>query len=379
MRINVGRQGNRVLFGFPDYSADQTPNGLYRSVDSGLSWTLVFPATDTQAPEPVVSPTFADDGLALLAVRDTIYRSTDEGATWTTLASWPNWRVHQIVFSPDFGADRTIFASASAGGFRGDTGSREEYQAFLAAIGGDGDLFKSTDGGMTWTSSSVGLELDGVPARHIEAIAVSPNFAQDRTAFAYAFGVDSVPGHTGPSGQQVSRAALFVTADGGASWRFLWERPSSATWTAAQASIRYLVAPGLLVLSPQFGVNGIALMAVHSAGPSPHNGFCQLYRTADFGQTWIPSFSEPPAGLTPYSCQGLAMAGQDGRTAIWMSTRDGYSWSRSLDGGATVQGLHVGGPGPSAVSLLADGTVMEAWQEGIRILPSSAQIPAATR
>jgi len=122
-----------------------------------------------------LSPEFADDQTAFIAIRDVLLRSTDGGWEWQQL--W-NGLTHVapfsgVVVSPAFGDDATVFATTE----------------------GDG-VFRSTDGGETWSPSSTGM----VDLR-VEEIALSPTFAADDEAAALT-----------------ADGTLHLSQDGGATW-----------------------------------------------------------------------------------------------------------------------------------------------------------------
>jgi len=114
-----------------------------------------------------VSPRFADDHTVFaLTWFEGLYRSSDGGQTWELSADGlicdpqadtPEFRVahyDDIEVSDNFGKDRTVFV----GGFNG--------------------LFYSDDGGLRWR------ELESFSSRVITALAVSPNYKNDRTVVA---------------------------------------------------------------------------------------------------------------------------------------------------------------------------------------------------
>jgi len=94
--------------------------------------------------------------------------------SWTQLGGPGGGKINAVAVSPDFVADSTILAGTNAG------------------------IFKSTDGGISWNSSSNGLESPGT-----YALAFSPDFASDSTVFV---GTSS---------------GIFKSTDGGASWSVL--------------------------------------------------------------------------------------------------------------------------------------------------------------
>ncbi|MCB0060566.1 MAG: hypothetical protein KDE19_00555, partial [Caldilineaceae bacterium] len=104
-----------------------------------------------------VSADFENDGIALAATGAGIYRTTDHGKGWQrAITGFTDVSAVAITFAPDNRGERPIaFASAETG-----------------------RLYRSEDGGMTWSELTTwaGLGL-------VTAIALSPDYANDKTIF----------------------------------------------------------------------------------------------------------------------------------------------------------------------------------------------------
>lgn len=227
---------HNVVFS-PDYAHDHTIftttwTEFVTSRNGGRSWhgvTVAPPPPDSDLRQFVigVSPAYATDRTIFLGTRQgDLYRSTDSGkaGTWRTAALLGS-RVRSIVLSPGFATDHTMFASTELHGVQRSTDGGDTWTrvgpAELAVLAispdfvADGTLFAGTttglevshDRGDTWASAPgsspavVGVR-SPVAAGRIEAVALSPAFATDRTMLV-----------------SVSGTGLFRSTDGGGSFR----------------------------------------------------------------------------------------------------------------------------------------------------------------
>jgi photosystem II stability/assembly factor-like uncharacterized protein len=142
-------------------SPAQEPNTLYAlddhgnfssldlSLDGGATWTTqpVQPEATTLAFSPVSASTLyanGPSGSGIPGVQDLVRRSLDRGATWTTLLTLLGGTVHAIVVDP---ADPLRIAVG-----------------FEQSVAGEvhGSVFRSVDGGITWSSADLSPDRPGV-------------------------------------------------------------------------------------------------------------------------------------------------------------------------------------------------------------------------
>lgn len=203
---------------------------------------------------------------------------------------------------------------------RGPIASISVSPAGFALAGGLGGLFRSTDGGMTWSWRRTNL-----PDHRVSIVRVSP--ANPLSVLV-----------TTPSG-------IFSSADGGLSWKAPTASPAgSVTLLEADAAGRWYAA------TDAFGV----------------------FRSDDDGRSWKPARSGLPAGsvgLFP-EVWGLAVAPQDGTVFVAFG-RFGFAGTpavfRSTDHGETWQpaGAALTQPaGPVAVDSTDSRTVYAADSGG---------------
>ncbi|MFN2241495.1 MAG: hypothetical protein ACK2U2_04355 [Anaerolineae bacterium] len=251
---------------------------LYQSDDEGRAWQRIDAGLPQRGVQTIaVSPQFAQDGTLFAALMATneglgIWKSTNGGRSWQIASrGLTDLAVTDLAISPDFGADGTLFATTRRQGlFRSTDGGgtwqrltgryqlAEDYPpppggVFLSPTYGrdktvfviHSELYRSTDGGESWTRSFADMS----------AVALSPGFATDRTAF----------GWSGSGG-------VLRTSDGGDTWQ-----PANAGLAlSGYGSGRILVSPDLTETQTLYLVWSPATPEVPQ----------QVFRSTDGAATW---------------------------------------------------------------------------------------------
>lgn len=318
------------------------------------AWRGAGGETDQDAWEPMpgpyggsvaalaVSPAYPEDHMAFAGLRSQgVYRTNDSGTTWQ-LAGLDGSVVVALALSPAFAEDRLLFAttgmwptgysvhrSADEGGSWQDitppwTGlpsppglavSPDFAQDRTLYVTGGYQTFVSTDSGDTF------VQPGGWFATHdIAQIAFSPAYAVDRTLFARVPGeglYKSVDGglNWNPAGPGVDLSTLAVSPDYAADATLLALAESSgqlyasydggANWSMGSL----IVTPGghhSLHFSPTFSPGERVVLAASSADLG-------AYRSEDGGATWAPVGWYDPAfayegGFVGGSVYALALA-----------------------------------------------------------------------
>ncbi len=129
-----------------------------------LAGAVSQPGRGTQVKSLALSPAFVTDKTLFLGglYDATFWKSTNGGTSFSLIAGAPQG-IEDIAVSPAYATDRTLFVAS-----RGDR------------FGVGAGIYRSTDGGATWSKLANGLPLDGQPYR----LRVSPGFATDRTIVA---------------------------------------------------------------------------------------------------------------------------------------------------------------------------------------------------
>jgi hypothetical protein len=353
----------RVLFALPRREEERAEQSVFRSTDDGLTWSSVAPTN--RGARLVVSPDVRHDHQLLLVSGGTVQRSLDAGASWSALDPSPGQLVQDAVFSPSFSTDRTILLVATAGGYPSLTspGDRD-----VAAYGErSAGILVSMDGGASWQPSTSGLELEGAPFRHVQALAISPTFARDGTLFAFAWGALGATSDTGGLVVGVT-GALFRSRDRGASWQMVKPPQDRASIGRAGRATRLFAA---VAVAPDFADSGLALMTLSRDGGSPASGSCSLDWTVDGGDTWSSRAEE-----TSYGGCGTVRFGGGPHTAMWTTySSGGGGWRMTRDGGVTEAPFAIFDPagGPEAPAAVGqDGTLLAIGPSGLWALGPSA-------
>ena len=313
--------GLKVSPGFKD---DETVfvtlggSGFFKSNNEGMSWNEKNRGFDTDSFGAVrlaslaVSPGYPADGTLFAgtgkfgAARTDddaqLWRERRDGLPQNKLGAF--FPIITISFSPDYTADQTLFAGAQGHG-----------------------AFRTVNDGRDWAAVNTGLTADDV-----NAFAVSPAFAADRTVYA------------------ATSSGVFKSADGGVTWAL--------------------------------SSNGITLLGINSVAPSP--GFATdktilvgttggVFKSTDGGVTW----TQADGGLTNFTINSVALSpGFPTDRTGFIGTGAGIF--RTSDGGATwaeadfdiAVDVETGKPGPvSAVALSpnfpADGKAFAATDFGV--------------
>ncbi|MBP7549098.1 MAG: glycosyl hydrolase [Gemmatimonadaceae bacterium] len=173
-------------------------DGVYKSTDQGRTWTNVGLAATRQISAVRVHPT--DPNVVYVAAQGDrwkgtaergIYRSRDGGSTWTLVLKGMNATSGASDLSMDPSNPRILYAAFW---------DHQRTPWFVRSGGAGSGLWKSTDGGDTWTRLTQGL-----PALMGKiGVAVSP--AQPDRVFAIV---------------EAEKGGLYRSDDAGRTWRLL--------------------------------------------------------------------------------------------------------------------------------------------------------------
>jgi photosystem II stability/assembly factor-like uncharacterized protein len=266
----VGPEGNRVsaVAGAPGdplvYYAGSASGGVWKTEDGGVHWRPVF---DEQAAQSIgalaVAPSdhnivWAGTGEAWIrshiSIGDGIYKSTDAGKTWTRMGLEKTGRIGRVIVHPanpdiviacalgtaygpqpergvfrtsDGGAtwQRTLFVDDKVGcsDVAMDPGNPRILFAGMWQIeihtwgresgGPGGGLFRSTDGGISWTK----LTGHGLPTHPVGKVMPAIAHSNPKRIYATIETGDGIP----LKAQETDRGQIWRSDDGGDTWRMV--------------------------------------------------------------------------------------------------------------------------------------------------------------
>jgi photosystem II stability/assembly factor-like uncharacterized protein len=199
----------------------------------------------------------------------------------------------------------------------------------LLAGSGSGLIVFSHDGGKTWTQGYVADVKDAVTA-----LALSPNFTRDQTAFASTQGAGvlrSFDGgrtwHSANRGLYGLEVTALATAPTWAKGMFvlagtahdLYYSPNGGTaWNSSDSGLTDVVVTAI-AFSPNFLADGVVLLGTEAHG---------LYRSTNRGRAW-----QHLSNVTADAMVSINTLWQQG--AVYLLGTDGGEIFRSVDGGAT--------------------------------------------
>jgi photosystem II stability/assembly factor-like uncharacterized protein len=226
--------------------------GILNSTDAGATWTLLANSQfDGSSLLALVAHPTNTSLLYMAAGWAGAWTSTDGGSTWTQLGSLPGGYVCDLIMAR-FDA-KTLFAAVVS-----NSGAAQSSNG----------IYKSTDGGSTWTQLAGGLPLAAALGSQFAGGAVR---LESGTASGVVYASLLTLGPPGPS-QAVTAVQRFRTKDGGTSWKAL-----SASGGTLEARSWHL----LLAVDPK---NDKHIFA---------NDAYSLYESHDSGGSW----SEADAGI----------------------------------------------------------------------------------
>jgi len=324
--------------GQPDtYLIGAVNGGVWKTTDSGRTWKPIFDAAPTQsigaiavAPsDPAVIYVASGEGLMRpdLSVGDGIYRSADSGVTWTHLALDDAQQIPDLAVDPH---DANRVYAAVLGHPFGASAQR--------------GLYRSTDGGKTWTRILYVNDDTGA-----SFVRIDPR--DPRVLYAGLWNVRAGPWEDN-NVFDGTQGGLYKSADGGEHWRRLSE---GLPEDLSQLDV---------VIAPSNPSRLYATVATTEDGDYGSAAGLGVFRSDDAGEHWFRVTTDPRPALRigggdlpllkvdPHNPDVLYSA-----TLVMQKSIDGgVHWSslRGSPGGDDYQNLWISPDDSQRIALVSD-------------------------
>ena len=213
------RDSNVVWVGSGENASQRSAHfgdGVYKSTDAGQTWTNVGLRTSEHIGKILIDPRssntvyVASQGPLWSAGGERgLYKTTDGGTTWNAV----------LTISPDTGISDVVFNAKNPDIIYASSYQRRRAVGQMIGGGPEGGIFKSTNGGKTWTKLTNGLPKDDVGRI---ALGVDPRNPRR----VYALISAKAPRGRGfgpvaadaPAGPAIDEAGFYRSDDAGATW-----------------------------------------------------------------------------------------------------------------------------------------------------------------
>ena len=243
--------------------------GVFRSRNAGITWEPIFDNSTGAGSIGAVTmfepdPSIIWVGTGEAANRNSsgwgngVFKTTDGGQTWQNVGLADTGHIAEIALHPD---DPNIAYAASPGHLWGYSGNR--------------GLFKTTNGGETWTKLSGGLPDD--PQTGATEIVLDPRNPDVLYAGMYHRLRQPATMYSGSNS-----GGIFKSNDGGMSWRALTKGLAEGESGMIDLSI-YHKDPDIIVAAYEADENIPYNPSVPTSEQSPGTG---IYISEDSGETW---------------------------------------------------------------------------------------------
>ncbi|HXW75998.1 MAG TPA: hypothetical protein VEJ20_01160, partial [Candidatus Eremiobacteraceae bacterium] len=162
-------------------------DGIYKSTDGGKSWTKMGLADVRQIARIVIDPN--DKNHVVVAGLGDLFKDSDAGGIWTTRDGGATW-THSLYVGPSSGGSDLAMDPKDPSVVYAGIWQFRRYPWTFSSGGTQDGLYKSTDGGTTWTPVTGNGLPSGLEGRIALAIAPSDSkrvyaLIQSKSGFLY--------------------------------------------------------------------------------------------------------------------------------------------------------------------------------------------------
>jgi photosystem II stability/assembly factor-like uncharacterized protein len=380
LAVNNGCAANTLyaVFGVTTASPASNPPGLYASLDSGATWSLVLDMRTYFVPQPDPQVLCGEGSeIVLVKTANSVLRIDTATKHLDTPAITESNPLESITsLRPDPSDNRIVYAAGNASSlwqsldygltWKPLTGPTEGIEATITSlaldhqqpadlfVGTTAGLYRSSDQGTTWERTGKDLPLSA--NTRILAIEWDPEFPdQGYLLLGFNFTFETI---------------IVKSSDGGASWSFSGKGPATKSWVTAlkadHGSVFALTSSGLYRSTdqgtewstldvPDLGqASGISSFRVD---PATHDLYLITNRglliSKDDGLSWSVLVSNSGPIVNSLSANGLYYAGSN--EGIHFSGDEGASWTSRNNGLASLK-IQVVQVHPSQPELVLAGT-----------------------
>ncbi|MBB5206588.1 WD40/YVTN/BNR-like repeat-containing protein [Chiayiivirga flava] len=360
---------SRILVGYGDATSPSAT--LWRSDDGGGSWTRSNGGLDavqlrglaidpTTAATTATTHVYAVGSSRRLGVAPDpsntdggIYKSTDGGVTWSTIdaglpATYFGTRyigtVRNIVLDPRSCASPPASGPCTAGPLQTAYVTASGRANHTSGVYEAARVYKSTNAGLTWAASDIGLPLPSLAGPCPTSQIAVPLVIDPRSPDTLYLGLTL--NQTDPACPEPTVAnGIFKSTDGG------------ATWVHASGGLARVGGPG----SSHYNVLALAMDpndsdVLYAGGYRDSYDFSggRVFKSIDAGASW----SEVSVGVAGADVRALVVDPSDSDTVYagvgGGSPADPSGVYRSTDGGLTWNSFSIGLPVDAATALTVD-------------------------
>lgn len=326
----IGPEGNRftsaagIQGDHLTYYVGAASGGIWKTTDGGTTWTPIFDgypvhsigslAVAKSDPNIVWAGTGEAHIRSHISVGQGIYKSTDAGRTWRLMGLERTGRIARVVIHP---TNPNIVMACALGHAYGPQPER--------------GVFRSTDGGTTWTRTLFTDENAGC-----SDLAMNPQNPNVLFAGMWQIEIRTWGRTSGGPG-----SGLFKSTDGGVTW----------TKLRGNGLPTKVVGKHALAIAPSNPNRVYALIETGDGIPweGDETDVGQLWRSENAGDSWtLVSRDRNAMGRAHYYSR-MAVAPDNPDEAYFLTA----SYSRTIDGGATLMTL--GGRGGGSSQFMAPG------------------------